>query len=168
MKRFLTALGLLALFFIPGCEKDDLCDEAARTTPRLIVNFFDFANPTTPKNVNSLEIIGDGASDPLGTFNGVSQVELPLRTTDDFTRYSLRINSNNEAFDNTDYLQFNYTRDNIYVSRACGYKTVFDLDGTSAYMLTDAEPADGLWISHVFVNTLEIDNENETHVNIYF
>lgn len=167
MKKLWFALAFLVLL-TPGCEKDDICDEYARTTPRLILSFYDFSNANNLKTVNSLEIKGEGASAPLGVFSGVSKIELPLRTTDDFTRYTFRLNSNNDAADNTDFLQINYTRDDVYVSRACGYKTVFRLADANAVQLTDPVPSDALWIKSITINTLDISNEDETHVNIYF
>lgn len=167
MRKWLTGvIGLILL--TPGCEKDDICDEFARTTPRLIISFYDFENANNLRTVNALEIIGDGAEAPLGVFSGVNRIELPLRTTDDVTRYRFRLNSNNEAADNIDFIEFNYARQDVYISRACGYKTLFRLADVGGVVLTDATPSDALWIKSFTLNTLTIDNEDETHLSIYF
>jgi hypothetical protein len=158
----------LLLLLTPGCEKDDICDEYARTTPRLIVSFYDFSNANNLKNVNALEVYGDGANDVLGVYSSVNQIALPLRTTNDFTQYRFKLNSNNATASNTDYLQINYTRADVYVSRACGFKTIFQLATPNGLVLTDEQPADGTWIKNITISTPDISNEDETHVNIYF
>ncbi len=165
-KMLLCLLAILAVF--PACEKDDICDEFASTTPRLIISFYDISNPTVLKNVNSLEVIGEGMTEPLGVFNAVSAIELPLRTTQDFTKYSFRLNSADANFDNTDNIQFNYARNDVYVSRACGYKTLFTLDGATPLTISDAATPDGIWIQNISVNQPDVNNEDETHINIYF
>lgn len=151
-----------------GCEKDDICDEFANTTPRLIISFYDFSNANNLKNVNALEVYGEGANDILGVFSNVSKIALPLRTNADFTRYRLKLNSNNLSASNTDYLDINYTRSDIYISRACGFKTIFQLANSNGTVLTDEQPADGTWIKNITISTPDISNENETHVIIYF
>ncbi len=167
MKKLLA--GILAAFFIlSACEKDDICDEFASTTPRLVISFYDINNASTRKNVNSLEVIGEGMIEPLSVFTAVDSIALPLRTTQDFSQYRLRINSNDANFDNTDVLRFDYQRNDVYVSRACGYKTLFQLDAASPVTVTDNDPADGLWIQNISVIEPDINNENETHINIYF
>ena len=67
--------------------------------------------------------------------------------------------------DNSDEVTFNYTRKNVYVSRACGYKTLYTLDATNPVIVT---PDASNWIQNVIVSQPNIENENETHVKIYF
>ncbi|RZJ31900.1 MAG: hypothetical protein EOO48_00720 [Flavobacterium sp.] len=154
--------------FAWNCEKDDICDEATSTTPRLILHFYDAANPTTEKNVTNLSVTAVGSTnDPL-TFNGKSQIELPLKTTDDATSYSLILNSTSPTLDNEDLLTFNYARSEVFVSRACGYKVVFQLDPTTPFVHDDPTPADGLWMQSVQVTQPNVQNENEVHISIYF
>jgi hypothetical protein len=50
MKKIL--LLLFVAFFFSSCEKDDICSED--NTPRLIIEFYDIANPANTKNVSSL------------------------------------------------------------------------------------------------------------------
>lgn len=164
MKKLLYLLLILAV--VPSCEKDDICDPNTPTTPRLIITFYDVSNPEVVKNVNQLLVTGEGMDEPLATFNGVSKIELPLRTTDDYTQYSLVLNSNDTLNDNTDVLRFNYTRRTQYVSRACGYKTVFTLDDSNPLVLTENAPGD--WIHSIGLETYEIDNEDETHISVYY
>jgi len=169
MKRLtiVPAIFLLALFSL-NCEKDDICDPNTATTPKLVIQFYDATNPTVLKNVTQLSITSEGLADPVGVYNGVSTVELPLKTTDDLTQYTFVLNSTDAATDNTDRVDFSYTRSNVFVSRACGYKTLFTFADTNPILRTDAAVPDGLWIQNITVNQPNIENEDETHVNIYF
>lgn len=169
MKKILILPVLLLLaLFAWNCEKDDICDETTATTPRLVVHFFAVDNPSVPKNVTNLKIMGEGAADVLGVVNGDSKVLLPLKTTDDSTSYSFILNSTSTTLNNEDKIQFNYTRQDIFVSRACGYKTIFSLDSTTPYVHTDGAANDGLWMQNIIVEQPNIETENETHISIYF
>jgi hypothetical protein len=158
-------------FSFSGCESDDICDANTPTTPRLIIEFYDVANPTVLKNVSNLEVKGDGAAIPLAIFNGVSKIQLPLKTTEDNTKYTLVLNSTTPAFLSTDVLEFNYSRENVFVSRACGYKTIFDLNGTALNpFILNSTPAItlGNWIKNITVKQPNVNDENETHIKILF
>ena len=48
MKKIISFL-LLFAFGLSGCEKDDICDANTPTTPRLIISFYDYNNPTVKK-----------------------------------------------------------------------------------------------------------------------
>jgi hypothetical protein len=169
MKKLIVAFIVCCLsVFLWNCEKDDICDENTPTTPRLIVEFFDISNPTIPKNVTNLRVTGEGAEDPLRVFNAVNKIELPLKTLDTSTKYSFKINSTNADADNVDYLQFKYTTSDVYVSRACGYKTLFVLDQNIPYVQTDTIPNDNLWMQNITITQPNIESENETHVKVYF
>ena len=168
MKKILALLLLIASF--SSCEKDDICTD--ETTPRLILEFFDVNNPAVAKNVASLKVKGVTSALELGTFSGVSKVELPLDITNDTTKYSLILNSaGNIGTPNEDFLEFNYTRQDIFVSRACGYKTIFMLNPSpNGVIVTDSATPDLFWIQpeNINIETTNIATENETHIKIYF
>lgn len=166
MKKILL-LFLLAISF-SGCEKDDICVDD--TTPRLIIEFYDDSNPANLKNVTSLEVTAVGQTDSLQVFNGVSVIQLPLKSFEDMTKYSLVLNSNstNPLVINEDFLQFDYTRENVFVSRACGYKTIYELNSPNGVTLTDTATPDLLWIRNISIQTTNIETENEVHIKIYF
>ena len=164
MKKIVLLL-LLTITF-SSCEKDDICTD--ETTPRLVLEFYDISNPSNLKNVLNLKVTGEGQTE-LGTYNGVNKVELPLDITNDITKYSLILNSASSTGANEDFLQFNYTRQNVFVSRACGYKTIFELDATpNGVIKTDSTTPDGFWIQDINIVTTNIETENETHIKIYF
>jgi hypothetical protein len=164
MKKIVLLL-LLTITF-SSCEKDDICAE--ETTPLLVLEFYDISNPSNLKNVLNLKVTGEGQSE-LGTYNGVNKVELPLDITNDLTKFSLILNSASSTGSNEDSLQFNYIRQNIFVSRGCGYKTIFSLnDNPNGVIKTDAATPDGFWIQDINIVTTNIETENETHIKIYF
>ena len=161
----ITLSFLLAVSFW-NCEKDDICAEGTPVTPRLIIEFYDAANPTVLKNVTNLGIIEPTFTEGI-PFNGVSKIQVPLRTTADITTLNFTQNGSDTdtANDNIDAITFNYERINEYVSRACGYKTLFYLNDINPIVLT----ADGNnWIQNIEVTQPNIENENEVHVKIYF
>jgi hypothetical protein len=172
MKKLL--LLLLLIFSFSSCEKDDICAE--ETTPRLILEFYDVTNPTVKKNVTSLKITGyktDNSTlltDSLDTFSGVSKIELPLRITEDVTKYRLILNSTSTSVTpNTDILEFKYTRQNVFVSRACGYKTIFTLNSPIGVTRTDSNTIDdGFWMQNINTQTTNITTENEVHIKVFF
>jgi hypothetical protein len=69
---------------------------------------------------------------------------------------------------NEDNFEFKYTRENIYVSRACGFKTVFNLDQSNPFTHTDSTPADQKWARYVIAEKINITSENETIIKIFF
>ena len=166
MKKIILLLLLLSLSF-SSCEKDDICDATTATTPKLIIEFYDILNPTVLKKVTNLAVKEVGSTSVLG-FISESKIQLPLKTNEDLTKYSLILNSTDVTIDNEDFLQFNYTRQNIFVSRACGYKTIFTLDPIIPLIKTETSTPDGYWIQNITVKTSNITTENETHIKIYF
>ena len=173
MKKIILLVIAIAFTF-SSCEKDDICDANTVTTSRLVISFYDLANSTTLKNVTDLKIIGDGMTEGI-SYNGSnlingSTVSIPLKTDADVTsfRFILNYGNSNPAIVNEDNLLFNYSRENSFVSRACGFKTVFSLDSSTPFVHTDGATADQKWIQYIAVKNRTIDNENETHLEIYF
>ena len=157
---------LLICIFFSGCEKDDICDATTATTPKVVIEFYDIANPTVLKNVVNLGVIAPGFTNGFG-FPNTSNIKIPLKTFENSSvLYFIQNGSADPTTDdNQDEVVFNYTRRTEYVSRACGVKTLYTLDATNPVSVT----ADGNnWIQNVIVSQPNIENENETHVKIYF
>lgn len=173
MKKIILLVLAIACTFC-GCEKDDICDADTITTPRLVISFYDINNSSVLKSVTDLTIIGEGMTEGI-TYNSStlindSTVSIPLKTDADVTsfRFILNYGNANTALVNEDNLLFNYSRENVFVSRACGFKTEYTLDPITPYVHTDAAVADEKWIQYIAVKNSSIDNENETHLEIYF
>jgi hypothetical protein len=171
-KIFLLLLVLVFTFF--SCEKDDICDANTITTPRLVISFYDINNSSVLKNVTNLKITGEGMAEGVSlngsTLINGSTVSIPLKTDADVTSFSFILNfgNSNTALVNEDNLQFNYSRTTVFVSRACGFKTEYTLDPITPFIHTDAAVADEKWIQYMAVKNSTIDNENETHLEIFF
>ena len=179
MKKIILLVFAFALSF-SSCEKDDICDANTATTPRLVISFYDISNPSVLKSVTNLKVVGAGMTDGI-IFNPTaigdskyltsgSTVSIPLKTTEDTTSFSFTLNSGNSnpAFVNEDNIKFDYTREDFFVSRACGFKTIFSLNPTNPYTHTDATVPDQKWIQFISVEKSNIENENETHIKIFF
>ena len=61
MKKIFYFLLLLASF--SSCEKDDICDAATATTPRIIIEFYSTDATPVLKKVTNLKVTGDGMKD---------------------------------------------------------------------------------------------------------
>jgi hypothetical protein len=184
MKKILVLI--VFIVFTYNCERDDICAEGTPTTPRLIIEFYDFSNPEQLKNVVRLTAYGEGlvldengnptqpetASNATLVFNSnENTLALPLLVENEgaivTTTYilenetNLRLDNNPDTESNVDIIEISYIPRFDYVSRACGYKSIFqDLD---IDLITD----DVNWITDIDVIESTIDNENTVHVQIF-
>jgi len=157
---------LIAVFALLGCEKDDICDSATSTTPMAVIEFYNAANQTTLKNVTNLVVVAPGFTEGF-LFTGVSKIKVPLKTMENITQLQFIENGGTTDLsdDNIDELQFTYTLNDIFVSRACGFKRVFNLTNTNTNLITlDTDN----WMTSCVIAQPNIETENETHIKIYF
>jgi hypothetical protein len=161
----LSLLLVLSIFF-SSCEKDDICDANTPTTPKVVIEFYDVANPTTLKNVTNLGVIAPGFTNGF-EFTATSKIKVPLKTFEDTSILHFIQNGSMDPTtdDNLDEITFNYSRKTVFVSRACGFKTLFALNTTNPITVT---PDSNNWIQSVIVSQPNIENEDETHIKIYF
>lgn len=123
-----------------GCEPDDICPESTATTPKIIISFYDVSIPEDKKNVFKFRIQGVDNDIPLTDYNIVTadSIALPLKTDNTTTQFKLHseyVYDDNDTPDDTgddtvegneDIITINYSTKEVYVSRACGYKTIFE------------------------------------------
>lgn len=178
MKKIIAFVFVMALFF-SSCEKDDICDANTATTPRLVITFYDINNSSVLKNVTNLKVIGAGMTEGI-VFNSAtdntkyltsgSKISIPLRTDADATTYRFILNSGNTnpIFTDTDEVTFNYSRNTIFVSRACGFKTIFEFIAKDAIFQTAIPATKQKWMQYLSVEKTIIDKENETHIKVFF
>jgi hypothetical protein len=179
MKKISTLL-LLLLLTTASCEKDDICPESTPTTPKLILRFYDISNQYDTKNVTSIGVTSldeNGETFVLAGFNGVTtdSISLPLRiqtTAENFTRFTFykdfALDDNGTPNDpsddifsgNPDVITFTYKREDIYVSRACGFKTFF------SELIVTVESDGENWIINPLILNRTIENEISAHVKI--
>lgn len=143
-----------------ACEKDDIC--LSPTTPKLVLRFYDTANQTALKSVERLSIWADG-KDTLSIYKSVSldSVAIPLNVNTTQTIYHLKTNTvdGNKANNLTNTITINYTTSEEYVSRSCGFKTIFNNVTISS---------NNGWIQSFTPTSLTIiDTQTSAHVKIY-
>jgi Family of unknown function (DUF6452) len=166
MKKIFLVL-IVICFLLSSCERDDVCDPATPTTPMLVIEFYDSFFQTNPKSVSNLAIAEFGNPIGLALANG-TKIKIPLKIDQNITKYRFIKDLTNPVTTSTneDILEFSYTRKNEYISRACGFKTVFTIVGLP--VLSEPTTPDGAWIQGIVVTQPKIINENETHIKIYF
>ncbi len=149
----------LFAFIFSACEKDDIC--LSPTTPKLILRFYDTTDQTTIKSVSNLSIWAEG-KDTLTTFKNVSldSVYLPLNTNTSQTVYNFKTSETGNIADNKyNKITINYTTEELFVSRSCGLKSIFN---------TVTITSDNGWFQSFTPNSITtIDNETSAHVKIY-
>jgi len=175
MKKIIT---LLLLFFaITNCEKDDICSENTQTTSRLFIEFYNNANPEDRKNVFNFRVQGVDNENVLDNYNVVTSnsLYLPLKTDQNQTQFMLHnnyeIDDNGTPDDDTDdfvtgnedIITISYLATEVYVSRACGYKTIFE------NVTITVEDDGDKWIDFIQSTTDNepITNETEAHFNLF-
>lgn len=178
---------LIALFTW-SCERDDICAEATPTTPRLIIRFYDINNPEDFKDVRQLEIDGlDDDGNPFDMENPIlvrtdtDSINLPLRfqAENEITTTRFRLTKDADFEDdidddgnddlttasNDDIITIRYTPEFVYVSRACGYKSIFNLDIDDP-VTRDPDDID-IWTTSFEIINFTIENENAAQINIF-
>lgn len=184
--RLLNLLVLFTAFVLLSCERDDICAETTATTPRLLIEFYNPSSTDELKSVLRLTAYGEGlvvddngmeiqpieSSDATILFNQNSNaLALPLRIDAEgelaTVRFilekdtNLRLDDNTASNSNIDILEINYIPEFIYVSRACGYKSIYNnLD-------IDLQTDDNNWINNIDIVETTIENENTVHVRIF-
>lgn len=161
MKKIITLL-LLFVCIAFSCERDDICPEDTPTTPRMVVEFRDVTTPDNTKNVTGLHI--EDFDDSEHVLDGYSitsedQMLLPLKTDANETKYRIYknyANTDGTITGNPDIITITYETTEIYVSRACGYKTIFE----NVLLTITPETSPDNWM--IFAAP---ENDNQTVIN---
>jgi hypothetical protein len=148
----------LFAFVFSACEKDDIC--LSPTTPKLVLRFYDSANPTEYKSVPNFSVIAESKTDSLFTAQSLDSIAIPLNTNGTQTIYNLKTSSTGNKADNKyNKLTISYTTETVFVSRSCGLKSIFK---------TVTITSDNGWFQSFTPNSItSIDNETSAHVQIY-
>jgi hypothetical protein len=151
MKKYFTLI-VLSLTLVLSCEKDDICLE--NTTPNLILKFYDFEKDTIVKKVliDSIKAI-DNAIIEGYTKKTLDSILIPLDLNEFKTVY--KISSGGKS----DTIYFSYGRNDVFVSRSCGYKTIFENLKIDSFTNN--------WIKSYNINNTTINNDTTAHINIY-
>lgn len=169
-KASLLIIVLTLIISYYSCERDDICPESTPTTPSLIIDVFDFSNQENKKNVFGLLIVGADRQDALPDYGIVSSnnLILPLKTDENTTEYRLikeavRGDDGLLTSGNEDVISINYSRREVFVSKACGYKTIFE-----NVTLTIVDDEDNWILSETPLNPNQsVEDETSAHFNIF-
>jgi hypothetical protein len=156
---------LIACFSIAlsSCERDDICAEATPVTPLLIIDFFDIENTTEAKAPTDLIVLENGGTVGL-EFNEAS-ISIPLRTDVDQTDFLFVLNAGNESEEtpeNIDGLSISYVRSEEYISKACGFRIIYN-----AIDPTPSSQNDEFWIQEILVINTTVEDETSAHIQIF-
>lgn len=149
MRNYFVAFLLICMVF-SACEKDDIC--LLDTTPSLIIVFKDKDNIEIKKSVSQLTIWAQD-KDSIIFQQSLDSIAIPLDLNNDLTKYYF---ANSSA---TDEFTFVYSRTDEFISRSCGYKTLFS-------DLNIVDPTNN-WISSYEIQNTTVENENSTHITFY-
>ena len=165
-KTFKSLIIILLLIVIPGCESDEICLEDI--TPKLVIRFYNNDIQSEVKSVLRLKVEIDGidgeyANETITLLT--DSIAIPLLVSENETRFILTLQGDESSGteDNIDTISVVYDQQDLFVSRSCGYKTVFN----------NADPSitndDDNWIKSLEAKNdpLEIIDENKAHVKIY-
>ena len=163
MKKYFILILILSMvsFSFWNCEKDDICPEGSISTPQLVIEFYDGTITDSIITLTSIDYFETSVNDTISG-SSVSQILLPLKTNEDSVTYSLTLYGDDNTTttdDFTDTITINYTRENIYVSRACGYKTNFTIN--------DVVLNSNNWVAADTSVQPSITNEDEVHLKLY-
>lgn len=153
-----------------ACEKDDICAAETATTPKLILRFYDISDQEETKAVPNLLVYGLNNLNEIVFFDHIGlttsntdSIAIPLRTDDNLTRFVLHRDFEGGDFEtgNIDVVSANYDREDVYVSRACGYKTIYN--NLTLNLETDPDN----WVINSEILNTTIENEITAHVKIF-
>ncbi|WP_417370059.1 DUF6452 family protein [Gelidibacter japonicus] len=166
-----TLCSLLIILSLWSCERDDICAATTPTTPHLIIRFYNINAIDETKTVRRMDVTAENNPNYIVNDKTIDSIVLPLRVDAlDIMNTSRFVLTKDRDYDldddpntasNADIIEVNYTPELIYVSRACGYKSVFN--NLSANRETDPNN----WIINIEVIKDTINNENAAHINIY-
>lgn len=162
-KIWFLALGCM---FFSGCEKDDICFGSESETPNVVIKLYDRLESEVPKRAVKIAAIATGFNDTL-FFDNAIEIQLPLQINTNETSWKLRLyelTPTNDTIHKMDELRFTYTTEAMYVSKACGYKTIFHNFNTVKIPNTSGNA----WIQSFYKVTNEITTTNDAHIQLYY
>lgn len=140
---------------ISSCEKDDFCNQDT-ITPSLVIKFLNASDMSKIKQPDSLYVWAR-EKDSLYKNVKVDSIFLPLNSLTTNTTYNLAVGK-----DSISQLKIQYETKEEYVSRACGFRIIFN-----NVIITDNELPKS-WIDSLSTTSIKtINNQTNAHINIY-
>ena len=148
-------------FYLISCEPDDICLTTIPDTPKLIIGFFD-ESTGLKKEVLDLKVRGNNREE-IYLFQTTDSISLPLKNLEKITSYALVKNFNENINDlgNRDHLLVSYQYNHIYISRACGYMSNYDINQVVI------ENDNSNWIIKSEIINSQVKDEKTIHVKVF-
>ncbi len=165
-------LAVLGIVYFSSCERDDICVEG--DTPLLVIGFFDVDDTLSFKPVPGFRL---RAIDNDSILNNVSlyqfsdrstendSILIPLQSAANTTTFEFITNSadddtSGEEIGTVDVLNFNYTVNSEFVSRACGFIANFNA------LEINQQSSENSWIQEIRIVESNIQRTNQIHVKV--
>ena len=144
----------LFLFLNTSCEPDDVCSEANLSTPQLVFRLYDSSQPNEFKAVDTLRFMGLNGKAAL-EFVNTDSIAFPLQVNANKINADLTISNGI-----TDRIKIDYLTKDVYLSRACGFQTIFQI-----HTIEVDQPIS--WVNSIEIVTNEVIIDTLAHVKIY-
>ena len=142
------------LFLNSSCEPDDVCSEVNPSTPQLVFRLYDSSQPNEFKAVDTLRVIGLNEEATLEFIN-TDSIAFPLQVNASKINADLTISNGV-----TDRIEIDYLSKDVYLSRACGFQTTFQI-----HTIQVDQPIN--WVNSIEIVTNEVIIDTLAHVKIY-
>ena len=140
-----------------SCEKDDFCIDPI--TPNMIIRFYDATNTSNTKSVSNLSVNPEGL-DVIYSNESLDSILIPLDVT------SGQIIYNFSKGNNQDIITIDYNVEEVFVSRSCGFKAIFN----NVTVTSDVSNDWIIGLTETLENTITIptiENESAAHLQIF-
>ena len=144
----------LLLFLNSSCESDDVCSEANPSTPQLVLRLYDSSQPNEFKAVDNIRVMSLNGEATL-EFTNTDSIALPFQVNVSKMKADLTISDGI-----TDRVVIDYLTKDVYLSRACGFQTTFQI-----HTIEVDQPAN--WVNSIEIVTNEVIIDTLAHVKIY-
>ena len=71
------------------------------------------------------------------------------------------LNETNDTITKVDQIRFTYNPEALYVSKACGYKTIF-------HNFNATIPTNLNWIQSIYKLTSDVSNQDNAHIQLFY
>jgi len=154
-----------------SCERDDICVDVP-ITPLMTIAFqnndpsFDAPRVVTNLQVTLIENDSTFFASPISS----DTIRIPLQTLTNQTVFLFTRNVDDPNPDNTatDTLSFSYETENIFVNRACGFKTFYsNLSAEINEDRPEENTTENNWIQRLEIINTSINDEPNTHIRLF-
>lgn len=154
-----------------ACERDDICSDTPITPFMTIAFQNNDPNFNAPRAVSNLQVrLLENDSTFFAAPISSDTIRIPLRTLSEKTvfLFTRNVDDPNPANTATDTLSFTYTTENVFVNRACGFKTFYnDLSAEINELRPENNTDSNNWIQQLEIINTTINDTPNTHIRLF-